>query len=221
MANVYVRSAATGAGTGADWANAYTTLAAAFAAKAAGDDFWVSEDHAETQASAMTLTPPGTAASPNRVICVNHAGSVPPVSADLRTTATVTTTGAFAITLGAGYAYFRGITLSGGSGAVPAGISASGDGALVFDTCKLITPGTTGASSKMRLGTFAAAQKSKTELRNTTVQFGATADTLTVNGDFIWKKHTECDCWRDLTYHSFYHQCGQYVDYWSGIPGGR
>jgi hypothetical protein len=187
MANVYVRSAATGAGTGADWANAYTTLAAAFAAKAAGDDFWVSEDHAETQASAMTLTPPGTAASPNRVICVNHAGSVPPVSADLRTTATVTTTGAFAITLGAGYAYFRGITLSGGSGAVPAGISASGDGALVFDTCKLITPGTTGASSKMRLGTFAAAQKSKTELRNTTVQFGATADTLTVNGDFIWK----------------------------------
>jgi hypothetical protein len=64
MASVYVRSGAAGAGTGADWANAYTTLAAAFTAKAAGDVFYVSDDHAETQASAMTLVSPGTAANP-------------------------------------------------------------------------------------------------------------------------------------------------------------
>ena len=30
---------------------------------------------------------PGTAASPCRIICVNRAGTVPPVSADLRATA--------------------------------------------------------------------------------------------------------------------------------------
>jgi hypothetical protein len=63
MANVYVYSGAAGAGTGADWTNAYTTLTAALAAKAAGDDFWVAHDHAETQASALTLTSPGTPAS--------------------------------------------------------------------------------------------------------------------------------------------------------------
>src|SRR3990167_972428 len=100
MAHVYVDSNAVGAGTGADWANSYTTLAAALTAKAAGDNFWVSHDHAETQASAMTLTSPGTAASPCKVMCVDSAGSVPPASADLATTATITTTGANALTFG-------------------------------------------------------------------------------------------------------------------------
>lgn len=116
MANWYVRSAATGTGTGADWTNAKTTLAAAFAAGAAGDTFFVSDDHAETQATAMTLTSPGTAASPCLVLCVHHLGSVPPVSADLRTTATITTTGASAITYD-GYAYVYGVTPNAGNSA--------------------------------------------------------------------------------------------------------
>lgn len=94
MANRYVYSGAGGAGTGADWANAYTTLAAALTAGSAGDDFFVAQDHAETQASAMTLTSPGTIANPCRIFCVNRAGSVPPVAADLATTGTVSTTGA-------------------------------------------------------------------------------------------------------------------------------
>src|SRR4051812_1694563 len=92
MANVYVRSAAAGTGTGADWTNAFTTLAAALTAGAAGDSFWVSEDHAETGTSAKTMTSPGTVSNPCFVYCVDHSGSVPPVSADLRTTATITTT---------------------------------------------------------------------------------------------------------------------------------
>lgn len=120
MANVYVRSAAAGAGTGADWANAYTTLAAACAAKAAGDVFFVSEDHAETQASAMTITAPGTVSNPNRILCVDHNGSVPPVSADLRTTATVSTTGANAIFLN-GFFYCYGIAFQANSAAAAGG----------------------------------------------------------------------------------------------------
>src|SRR4029077_14277585 len=98
MANVYVDSNAAGAGTGADWANAYTTLGAALTAKAAGDSFFVAHNHAETAASAKVLTSPGTVSNPCFIYCVSSAGSVPPVSADLRTTATITTTGAFAIT---------------------------------------------------------------------------------------------------------------------------
>src|SRR5690242_12430843 len=129
MAHVYVDSNATGAGTGADWANAYTTLAAALTAKAAGDNFWVAHNHAETQTSAMTLTSPGTAANPCTVACVNKAGSVPPVSADLRTTATISTTGANAITA-QGYMYCNGITLSAGSGAASVGITIGGSAGM-------------------------------------------------------------------------------------------
>src|SRR5687768_5568902 len=98
MAHVYVDSNASGAADGSSWTDAYTTLSAAATAEAAGDNFWVAQDHAETQASAMTIAFPGTAASPNTCICVNKAGSVPPVAADLATTATVTTTGANGLT---------------------------------------------------------------------------------------------------------------------------
>src|SRR4051812_3366435 len=94
MASYYVRSGAGGSANGTSWANAYLTLAAAFSGKAAGDTFYVSEDHAETLGSTIILTSPGTKANPCKIVCVNHAGSVPPVSADLRTTATITMTGA-------------------------------------------------------------------------------------------------------------------------------
>jgi hypothetical protein len=46
--NWFVRSLAVGTGDGRTWLNAFTTLAAALTAGAAGDKFWVSEDHAET-----------------------------------------------------------------------------------------------------------------------------------------------------------------------------
>jgi hypothetical protein len=39
MASYYVWSGATGTGTGASWANAYTTLTLAFSGKLAGDIF--------------------------------------------------------------------------------------------------------------------------------------------------------------------------------------
>src|SRR5712692_8270405 len=70
------------------WTAPHARLANAFASGwgAAGDDFYVSNNHAETQSTAMTLTSPGTAASPCRVICVADTGSTPPVSADLATT---------------------------------------------------------------------------------------------------------------------------------------
>lgn len=135
MANVYVRSGAGGAGSGADWANAYTTLAAACAAKAAGDTFYVSEDHAESQASAMTIACPGTAALPCRILCVDHAGSVPPVSADLRTTATITTTGGNSLSL-TGRFYCEGITFNCGTGGSAASLNTA-NAETYYKNCKL------------------------------------------------------------------------------------
>lgn len=89
MAVWYVYSGATGSGVGDNWTNAKTTLGAAATASGAGDSIYVANDHAESTAGAVTITFPGTAAAPSYVYCVNRAGSVPPVAADLATTATV------------------------------------------------------------------------------------------------------------------------------------
>lgn len=186
MADVYVRSGAAGTGTGASWANAYTTLAAALAAKAAGDNFWVSEDHAETQASAMTLTSPGTATNPCYVYCADHAGSVPPVAADLRTTATITTTGANAMTL-PDYTYCEGITFNCGSGAVNSAITFSTFWSH-FKNCQIAKNGTTGNTSCMVMGSNNTTAAPLTILENTTLKFGATGDAIrSLGGLLIWK----------------------------------
>lgn len=189
MANVYVRSLAGGAATGADWANAYLTLSAALTAKAAGDDFWVSEDHAESTAGAVTLTLPGTAASPNRIICVNHAGTVPPVSADLATTATVITTGANSISFASGFGYIYGITFTAGNGSSAANIQAPSSAAssLYFKSC-LIKLGSTGAANQILFGVNTANIGEMVTLDNTPLQFGAVTQSVLVQvARLIWK----------------------------------
>jgi hypothetical protein len=76
-----------GTGTGADWTNAYTKLATASAATTAGDTVYVAHDHNESTTGAVAVGfPSGTT---TKVICVNRAGSVPPVLADIATTAVV------------------------------------------------------------------------------------------------------------------------------------
>lgn len=189
MANIYVRSGAGGAGTGADWNNAYTTLGAAMAAKAAGDNFWVSEDHAETAGSAKTITSHGTAANPCFVYCVDHAGSVPPVSADLRATATITTTGAFGITLGGGSAYVYGITFNAGSGANSQPLSvATGNSWWSLENCQLNKLGTSPNSSAIIFGGSSSNIVSRVDLKNTTMQFGSTTDGCAMGVvNFSWK----------------------------------
>lgn len=182
MANVYVRSGAGGAGTGADWANAYTTLAAALTAKAAGDDFWVSEDHAETQTGAMTLTCPGTAGTPCRIICVDHTGTVPPVSADLRTTATISTTTTGTITA-TGFYYCYGIIFSAGNGANSVAISLANTAgnSQTYEACAIRIGGTTGGNINLNVGTGV------TILNNTTIQVAAVGSGITARGKILWR----------------------------------
>lgn len=191
MANQYVYSGAAGSATGADWANARTTLAAAFGAMSAGDTAWVANDHAETQATSMTLTSPGTSASPCRVLCVlRSGGSVPPVSADLRTTATVTTTGNTSITV-QGSSYYYGITLYQGTG----GGSSSGIAFLQntteiwnrLDSCSLRLTNTN-ASSRLTLGAGGNNNRSnRLELDNTTVHFAASGQSISLAGHLRWR----------------------------------
>lgn len=186
---MYVYSGAAGAGTGADWANAYTTLSAALAAKAAGDDFWVAHDHAESTAGAVTLTSPGTAASPCRIVCVSRAGSTPPVSADLATTATVATTGNNSINY-SGHAYCRGVGFTAGNSTGTASniFAPSATTCWTFESCSLKC-GSTGASGRISSNTGSSSGlRIGIALINTNVEFSAVGQTFAMaSADFLWR----------------------------------
>ncbi|MDP2621472.1 MAG: hypothetical protein Q8P46_15095 [Hyphomicrobiales bacterium] len=190
MAHVYVDSNAAGGADGTSWADAYTTLKAAAeaAGTAAGDNIWVAHDHAETQASAMTIAPKNTEAAPGTIVAVNKAGSVPPVSADLvaTPTATVTTTGANAMTLNGASTYWYGITFNCGSGAVNSGLligNGTGNFHDIFENCALKKLGTNNNQAGIRLGP---SRDGRVTLKNTTVEFGNTADGMAFLGWTTW-----------------------------------
>jgi hypothetical protein len=182
MAAYYVDSNAAGAGTGANWANAYTTLDGALSGKAAGDVFYVSHDHAQTQASALSITTPGTVLAPCFVYCVNKAGTVPPVSADLRATATITTTGANAITIGGQWVYFYGLTFNVGSGAVSSVLSLTSAGGFIFEACKIAKKGTAVSTTAISMGQ----NNGFVRFINTTVEFGHVGDCISPGARFEW-----------------------------------
>lgn len=109
----------------AAWGAPHARLRKAYTATwgAAGDWFYIGDDHAETEAAAMSLTSPGTFALPCRVICVSHTGSTPPVSADLATTATISTTGTNGLSITSGSAYHYGIIFNCGTGSSSVSLS--------------------------------------------------------------------------------------------------
>lgn len=87
MTAYYLYSGATGTGTGLSKTNAFTDIATAASTIAAGDDLYVSSAHNEATTNSPQF--PGTYASPNRILCVNFAGSTPPVAADITTGALI------------------------------------------------------------------------------------------------------------------------------------
>lgn len=190
MTNVYVRSGATGAGTGTDWANAYVTLTLALSGKAAGDVFYIAHDHAESTATAVTLTSPGTNANPCYFYCVNSAGSVPPASADLRTTATVTTTGNNNLTLVGTWGEIYGIIFTAGSGGTLLAHLVLGTSSLQsfrLTNCALRL-GSTGSSSSLIDLASSAGSANRIELINTTVQFSNVLQTMRSGCMLYWKQ---------------------------------
>lgn len=180
MANYFVRSTdGSDADNGTTWALAKATLAGAFAVAAAGDTIFVSDNHAETQATAMTLASPGTAAAPVRVLCVDDAGD-PANPATLAATATISTTGASNINFG-GFAYCYGITISVGSGGTGSSLlwtSASAYGWLL-ESC-VLKIGNTGNGSRIAFGdTGSARARGLIRLINTDLQFSQADQALT------------------------------------------
>ena len=184
MASYYVWSGATGTATGATWANAKTTLAAMLSASAAGDTIYVAHDHAETTAGNINLFPNGTVSNPSKVVCVNRAGSVPPVSADRRATAQVTSTTNSTLQFGIGTGHFDGIIFNIADGTNQATISpqVSAPHWTRFDNCSLRLVGTNfnGKIQHTTAGTYV-------EFNNTTVSFSNVLQSITVGGPMKWR----------------------------------
>jgi hypothetical protein len=95
MATFFVRSGASGTGTGATWLNAFTTLVSGANNCAAGDTVFISDDHTETSSvtGSTVVTFPGTPALPNLLLCADHT-ITNPGAANLKTTALLTLNGA-------------------------------------------------------------------------------------------------------------------------------
>lgn len=112
MSDIYVRSTdGLDSDNGTTWALAKATLAGADAIEAAGDRIFLSQVHAETNASAVAYTFAGTIGNPTKIICGNDAAQ-PPTSTT--TGASVSTTGASNLRI-SGSAYFQGIAFNCGS----------------------------------------------------------------------------------------------------------
>lgn len=193
MAAYYVWSGATGTGTGATWATAYTSIVAALTSggKTVNDVFYLAHDHSESNASSTSLDFAGSGfagsgATANKVICVNRSGSVPPVSADRRATAQVSTTANNNLFI-SGFVHFDGIIFVAGNstGAPVISPQTLQAGYSRFDNCSLRI-GSTGAG-KIGLGSNGGVTGSYTEWRNTTVSFAAVTQTIETDGMLLWQ----------------------------------
>lgn len=162
-------------------ANAFTTNWAK-----AGNTIFVGDDHAETQASAITITGPGTPAAPCQVYCVDHTASVPPGVANLKTTAMFTgTTGN--ITL-AGNTYFNGVNVIQNATTSSLILVAHASVWNKFENSSLQLGPSAGSGSQIVWGSSSGNQAIKIELVNTTLSFSNVGQSTVLNeARFSWK----------------------------------
>lgn len=150
----------------------HARLANAFTATwgAAGNQFAVASNHAETQSTALTLTSPGTLALPCNVYCISSSTTL--ASPTTATTASISTTGNSAFTI-TGWSYYYGVAYNCGSGAnAPLFSVASAAGEVRIESGQLNLVATGAASFS-----FGIRQPSTTQfmyLYNTAISFGAT-----------------------------------------------
>lgn len=187
MANKFYNSTAGGAGTGADWTNAYTTLSAAAAGMAAGDTLWIGDNSAESNASAQTITFPGTISSPCFLYVVDHT-QASPGTGDLKIGAagagSFTTTGNNVISLNGSF-YCYGLYISNGSGAnaVSAAFGNAARDNQIYEKTVFFLGGTTGGVAQFAL----AADECCTELIDCKIKFSSASSTVRSNGHLLWR----------------------------------
>lgn len=181
MANWFVRSLATGTGAGTSWTNATTTLSAAIALGAAGDTYFVADDHAETTAASLTITFKSTLSNQDIVLCADHT-ITSPTSSDLKTTGQITTTGTSnLVMLNSCYVYGVKFNCGTGAGASILGFAtATNSRVQVFENCLFNLPGTGASTMQMSQTNIF----SNIRWVNCVVQFGAVGQSINPIGGF-------------------------------------
>lgn len=163
-----------------------------------GDTIFVSQDHAETQGTALTLFNGGIIGFPLTYLCVDRTGaSLPPTSTDLRNTATISTTGAAPISFpassfivyGSQSGGSGGMTFSAGDAANNANVNITGGVAAFVFNNSVIACGGTGTLSRIQCGNIVGAH---TDIlwNNTSVKFANTAQGIALGAagrGFAWK----------------------------------
>lgn len=148
MADRYVKNTGSNTSPYDTWAKAATTMAAAVTGSAAGDNIYVSSTHSATGLASQTLTFPGTASNPLKVVSVSDSAA-PPTA--------VAAGGSEALTASANwvvgpFGYVEGLTFSAGTGTSSTGsiTLASGTGAQSseFKGCTF-TLNNTGSASRI------------------------------------------------------------------------
>jgi len=192
MTVYYVRSTDGSDGdSGLTWALAKASLEGALAVAVAGDRIWLSQNHAGSKASAMTLTSAGTAGNRIQIWCGNDAAEPPTAMA---TTATVTTTGNSNISF-AGFAHVYGVSFRAGSGATGTAnlqFNSSDPWAWYLDASELRIA--TANSSKLVCGSNASgSDDQRLELDNCKVNFNHANSGIQCYAPFNWCGGTACD----------------------------
>lgn len=172
----YVRSTdGDNASDGLSWANAKATLAGAASAASAGDTIYVSQAHAETSATDIAITFPGTRAAPTIVLCVDD-GAEPPTT--LATTGAISTTSNAYVTFTAAGLYCYGLVVTAGNSTGNPRIRfGTNNSAQTFEACQFAM-GSTGSNAILDVQS----NSQLLTLNGCTLTYSATGQRLNITG---------------------------------------
>lgn len=182
MADIYKSSAGSNTAPYDTWAKAATTLATAIAASSAGDTIYYHSE-TETISSDTTYTFPGTAASPNNLICSNDLVNEPPQT--LGTTGLIDGTGTNGVDIYiTGNAHIHGMEFKTGTAInnCTIRVAYSDEDFIFLHDCKITIAGTANLH-KIYLGYGGAIGNTSIRSRGCTFSLGgATGQTIDVSG---------------------------------------
>ena len=190
---VWTSLGAVGSFTGGQAPHARLANACANTWFAAANTVYVGDNHAESQATTMTISAAGSLTTIGRILCHNHSGPYPPTSSDLMTGASVSTTGNVLLTYAPsgsfynyGIAFRGGVGVAGSAGSFLTLSTGQPSSLFYFDRCSLEIAATV-SGSYLLVGSGSTVSCT-TIFNNTTTKFANIGQFVTiVLGQFIWQ----------------------------------
>lgn len=161
---------------------------------ASGNTVYVGDNHAESQTTAITISPVSSPTAVGKILCHNHSGSYPPAASDLTTGASIATTTNNNLTWNGGGFYVYGVTFKVGVGVSTSScfiiLTPSASGGIhnwtYFDNCSFWIANTAATQMYIEIGSTTAI--STIVFNNTTVKFGHVNQYISPNlTQFIWQ----------------------------------